>query len=104
MIDKEATVILVRIVGIILSISSAVIMFIKPFEYVTNTSVVYTLLIAAALLVMIGQLITIRLNPASEYPTKEKRTEALYDVASIGVVMVLFVIFYVAPFVTKHFA
>jgi hypothetical protein len=59
MIDREDTAALVRMTGIAFSISSAVVMFIKPFEYVTNTLVVYGMLLTAALLVIIGQLLII---------------------------------------------
>lgn len=102
MIDKEDAATFSRIAGIALSISSATIMFIRPFEPVANTLVVYFLLIGAAVLVMVGQLITIRLNQPDDFANQHKRHEAIYDVITIGLVMVLFVIFYVVPFMQKH--
>jgi hypothetical protein len=102
MIDREDAALLVRITGIALSISSAVIMFIKPFEYVPNTLVVYAFLIAAALLVIVGQVMTIVSNSPEELPTRQKRHEAIYDAISIGIVIVLFSFFYVFPFISKH--
>ena len=104
MIDKEDTALLVRITGIALSIASALIMIFRPFEAVTNTMVVYTTLIAAALFVMIGQLITIRLNQPGDFPNVHKRHEAIYDAVTIGVVMILFGIFYVVPFIQQYAA
>ena len=102
MIDKEDAASLVRIAGIALSIASAIVMFVKPFEYVANTLTVYLLLIAAAIFVMVGQLITIRLNPTGQFNNRHKRQEAWYDFGSIGVVMILFVLLYVIPFVQTH--
>jgi uncharacterized membrane protein len=102
MIDKEDAALLARITGIALSIFSAVILFIKPFEYVTNTLLVYILLISAALFVMIGQLITIRLNQPDDFPNQHKRHEATYDALTIGFVMILFIGFYVIPFIQKY--
>lgn len=104
MIDKEDVALVSRITGIALSIASATIMFIRPFEAVTNTLVVYVLLICAAILVMIGQLMTIHLNQPGDFANQQKRHEAMYDAVTIGVVMLLFVIFYVLPFVQKHTA
>jgi hypothetical protein len=102
MIDREDTAALVRMTGVAFSISSAVVMFIKPFDYVTNTLVVYALLITAALLVIIGQLIIIVQNQTGEFKNHHKRIDAIYDTVTIAVVMILFVIFYVIPFMTKH--
>jgi hypothetical protein len=102
MIDREDTAALVRMTGIAFSISSAVVMFIKPFEYVTNTLVVYGMLLTAALLVIIGQLLIIRVNKVGEFVNQQKRHEALYDTITIAIVMILFSIFYVVPFITKH--
>jgi hypothetical protein len=102
MLDKEDTATIVRISGIVLSIASSIVLFIKPFEYVTNTLTVYFLLISAALLVMIGQVITIRLNREGELADHHKRQEAWYDLITIGLVMVLFIFFYVIPFIQKN--
>jgi hypothetical protein len=102
MIDREDTAALVRMTGIAFSISSAVVMFIKPFEYVTNTLVVYGMLLTAAVLVIIGQLLIIWANKAGEFANQQKRHEALYDTITIAIVMILFTIFYVIPFITKH--
>jgi len=102
MIDKEDVATFSRIAGIALSISSATIMFIRPFDPVANTLAVYFLLIGAAVLVMVGQLLTFALNTAGSFSNTQKRNESLYDVVTIGVVMVLFVIFYVVPFMQKH--
>ena len=88
--------------GIAFSVSSAVVMFIKPFEYVTNTLVVYGMLLTAAILVIIGQLLIIWANKAGEFVNQQKRHEALYDIITIAIVMILFTIFYVVPFITKH--
>lgn len=104
MIDIEDTALATRITGIALSIASAVVMLIRPFESVINTLIVYLLLISAALFVMIGQLITIRLNKPGDFPNIHKRHEAIYDALTIGLVMVLFVIFYVIPFLQTHTA
>ena len=104
MIDKEDGALLLRITGIALSISSAIVLFIKPFETVTNTLTVYLLLIAAALFVMIGQLITIHINRPGDFKNQHKRHEALYDAITIGIVMILFVCFYVVPYIQKHTA
>ena len=102
MIDKEDGAMVIRITGITLSLASAVVMFIKPFELVLNILVVYFLLILAAILVMVGQLITIRLNLPGDFKSKVKRQDAMYDVVTIGFVMVLFVIFYVIPYVSNN--
>lgn len=74
----------------------------KPFEPVTSTLLVYFLLIAAAVFVMVGQVLTIRMNTTGEFANAEKRQEAIYDIWVVGIVMILFVIFYVAPFIAKH--
>jgi len=102
MLDKEDTATLVRIAGIVLSIASSIVLFIKPFEYVTNTLTVYFLLIGAAVLVMIGQATTINLNREGELANHHKRHEAWYDLITIGLVMVLFILFYVIPFIQKN--
>ena len=102
MLDEQDTALLIRIVGIVVSLASAVVLLFKPLELVTNTYVGYVLLIASALLVMIGQLITIKLNTPGDFKNEMKRHEANYDAVTIGVVMVLFIIFYVIPFVSKH--
>ncbi|MDB5162976.1 MAG: hypothetical protein JWN28_583 [Candidatus Saccharibacteria bacterium] len=102
MIDTEDTAIIVRISGIALSILSAVIMFIKPFEYVTNTLTVYFLLIAASVLVIVGQVMTIVVNKPADFKSSTQRHEAIYDAISIGIVIVLFCIFFVIPFILKH--
>jgi hypothetical protein len=102
MIDKLSIALLARIIGIVLSIASSVILFIKPFEMVTNTLTVYYLLIAAALFVMIGQLITIKANPVGEFENAHKRHEAAYDLFTVGLVMLLFIFFYVIPFTQTH--
>jgi hypothetical protein len=102
MIDKQSVALVARIAGIVVSIVSSVILFIKPFEAVTNTLAVYFLLIAAAALVMIGQLITVKINQPGEFKDVTKRHEALYDLATVGIVMVLFVFLYVIPYIQTH--
>ena len=102
MFDKQDGALLLRIIGIAVSTASAIILLFKPFEIVTNTLLGYFLLILSAILVMIGQLITIRINAPGDFSSQAKRHEALYDAISIGVVMILFVIFYAIPYVSKY--
>ena len=102
MIDKEDSVAITRIAGIATSLLSALVMFLKPFEPVTNTLTVYFLLIAAALCMIISQIVTIRANLPGEFSNNEKRQEAVYDVVTICLVMVLFIIFYVVPYILKY--
>ncbi len=102
MIDKQSLAVAVRITGILVSIVSSVILFIKPFEVVTNTLTVYFLLIASAVLVTVGQLITVKINQTGEFKDVTKRHEALYDLATVGIVMILFILLYVIPYVQAH--
>jgi hypothetical protein len=102
MFDKQDGALLLRIIGIVVSTASAIILLLKPLEIVTNTLLGYFLLILSAILVMTGQLITIRINAPGDFSSQAKRHEALYDAISIGVVMVLFVFFYAIPYVSKY--
>ena len=88
----------IRITGIILSIFSISLAFIKPFAYELNTGLVYGFLVAAAVLIMIGDLIVISAAPDEEYKNRKQRQEALYDVITTAIVVGLFVVFYVVPF------
>ena len=102
MIDKEDMANIARIIGVILSLASVALMISSPFENVVNTLIVYFMLIASALFVMVGQIITIRLNLPGEFSNDTKRHEALYDVITVGVVIVLFTIFYAIPYLSKY--
>ena len=93
-----STALYIRITGIVLSIFSLSLAFIKPFEYELNTGLVYGLLVAAAVLIMIGDLIVISSAPEEEYSNRKQRREALYDVITTALVVGLFVVFYAVPF------
>jgi len=99
---KYDAAIVIRIAGIILSIFSLSLAFIKPFDFVLNTVLVYLLLVGAALLIMIGDLIVIWSAPEEEFSTKKQRREAIYDVITTAAVVGLFVAFYVIPFFVEH--
>ena len=100
--SKYDAAIYIRITGIILSIISLSFAFIKPFDFVLNTLSVYVLLVGAALLIMLGDLIVIKAAPEEEFSTKKQRKEAIYDVITTAVVVGLFVAFYVAPFLFEY--
>ncbi len=93
----------IRITGIIFSIISLSLAFIKPFDYILNTALVYILLVGAALLVMIGDLIVIKSAPEEEFSNKKQRQEAIYDVITTAVVVGLFAAFYVVPFYVQNY-
>lgn len=93
----------IRIFGVILSILSLSLVFIKPFEPILNTLLVYILLVGSAVTIIIGQLIVIGLSPEEEISNTEKRHEAIYDVLTTGAVVGLFVAFYVVPFLFAHY-
>ncbi|MES2631206.1 MAG: hypothetical protein V4611_04580 [Patescibacteria group bacterium] len=100
--SKYDAAIYIRIVGIILSIISLSLAFIKPFDFVLNTALVYSLLVGAAILIMIGDLIVIKSAPDEEFSNRKERKEAIYDVITTAIVVGLFVIFYVVPFFSEH--
>lgn len=92
----------IRVTGIILSIVSISIGLIKPFEFVVNSILVDVLLVSAAVLIMLGELIVISMGKSEEIKTSKQRGEAIYDVISTGVIVLLFVGIYVVPFFAKH--
>ena len=100
--EKYDAALYIRITGIVLSIISLSLAFIKPFEFVLNTMLVYSLLVGAAVLIMIGDLIVIKSAPEEEFSTKKQRREAVYDVITTAVVVGLFIAFYVTPFFIEH--
>lgn len=93
----------IRIFGVVLSILSLSLVFIKPFEPVFNTLLIYLLLVMSALTIIIGQLVIIQIAPKEEIESIEKRHEAIYDVITTGTVVGLFVVFYVVPFLFKYY-
>lgn len=93
----------VRIAGIVISIVSLVVLFFKPFEPTINTLIVYLLIIAAAVVMMIGQAIVYTYAPKEEIKNTEQRHEALYDLITTGVLVTLFAALYVIPYIVKHF-
>lgn len=92
------TALYIRIFGISLSIISLSLVFIKPFAFELNTALVYICLIAAAALIVIGDMIVINMSPNEEYTNRKQRQEALYDVITTAIVVGLFVVFYAVPF------
>lgn len=102
MSTKYDAAIVIRVAGIVLSIFSLSIAFIKPFDYVFTTVLVYSTLVTAAVLIMIGDLIVIKSAPEQEFSNKKQRQEALYDVITTALVVSLFVAFYMIPFFVRH--
>jgi hypothetical protein len=92
----------IRIVGIVVSIVSLILAIIRPFEPVFNVGLVYFLLILSAVLIIVGQLIVIKFVPDEEFVTVHQRREAIYDVITTGLVMLIFIAIYVVPFVIKY--
>ena len=92
----------VRVIGIVLSVVSISIALFKPFTFVTNSLTVSGLLILAALLIMIGELIVINIGTSEEIKTRKQRGEAIYDVVTTGVVIVVYLLFIVVPFLNKY--
>jgi hypothetical protein len=102
MSNKYAIAMGVRVTGIVLSIVSISIVLIKPFDFVLNTLLLNGLLILAALLIMVGELIVISIGSSEEIKSKKQRNEAVYDVITTGIVIVLYVIFYAIPFLNTY--
>jgi len=92
----------IRVTGIVLSIISLSLALIKPFEYVTNSLLVSGLLVLAALLIIIGELLVISMGVSDEIKNRKQREESIYDIATTGLVVVLYVIFYFVPFLNKN--
>lgn len=91
-----------RIIGISLSGIALLLTLFRPVDPVFAVGLVYTLLIVAALFIIIGQLLVIKFVPREEFKTKAQRTEAIYDVSTTIVVVIIFVIVYVIPFAIKY--
>ena len=92
----------IRVAGIILSIVSIGIAIIKPFDFVTNSLLVSGILVLAALLIVIGELIVISMGSSEEIKNKKQKEEAVYDVVTTSLVIVLYCVFYVVPFLNRY--
>ncbi len=91
-----------RIAGIIASVIALLLVIIRPFEPVFTVGLIYFLLILSAILIITGQLIVIKFVPEEEFRDQLQRKEAVYDVITTGVVIVIFGGIYVIPFILKH--
>ena len=92
----------IRIVGIALSVVSLVLIFIRPFDFVLNTLLVYGFIIFAAIFMIVGQIMVLNVEPNEETETKHEQHEILYDIVTTAIVMTLFIAFYAIPFVLEH--
>lgn len=102
MSNKYAVAMGIRVTGIVLSVVSISIALVKPFDFVLNTLLLNGLLILAALLIMIGEMIVISMGSSEEIKSKKQRNEAVYDVVTTGVVIILYTIFYATPFLNTY--
>jgi L-asparagine transporter-like permease len=102
MVDREDVGIIIRITGIVLSIISALMLAIRPFEYVTNMLTVYGLLLTASVLVITGQLLSLSKEKGGSEKAIQKRLDSLYDIITVAILILLFTILYIIPFVREH--
>lgn len=93
---------ILRIVGIIISVIALILMIIRPFQPVLAVGVVYCLLIISALFIIVGQIIVLKFVPEEEFSNKLQRTEALYDVITTSVIVGIFIAVYAIPFAVKY--